>query len=114
MKFAHEPFSIMRADRQKAVPGAPARRGLMAFEIGTWVKWSEVCPARFGHAATAVGQVVGVQEFPAQGLEIDVEFANGEVVRGAIAKWFEPAAMAGAEPELANAMRVIPAKAGIQ
>jgi len=32
-----------------------------------------------------------VHEFDTQGFEIDVEFDNGEVVRGALAVWFEPA-----------------------
>ena len=63
----------------------------MSFEIGSWVKWGEVCPTRLGHQASEIGRVVDVYEFEPQGFEIDVEFDNGEVVRGAVAGWFEPA-----------------------
>ncbi|MGO9174294.1 MAG: hypothetical protein ACLP7P_20340 [Rhodomicrobium sp.] len=64
----------------------------MTFEIGSWVKWGGVCPTRLGHEASEIGRVVNVHEFDTQGFEIDVEFDNGEVVRGALAAWFEPAA----------------------
>ncbi len=63
----------------------------MGFEIGSWMKWGEVCPTRLGHKASEIGRVVDVYEFEPQGFEIDVEFDNGEVVRGAVAGWFEPA-----------------------
>ena len=53
----------------------------MSFEIGSWVKWGEVCPTRLGHQASEIGRVVDVYEFEPQGFEIDVEFDNGEVVR---------------------------------
>ena len=67
----------------------------MTFEIGRWVKWSDASPTRLGHTASDIGEVVAVHEFPAEGYEIDVQFSNGEVVRGAAAHWFEPAEAGG-------------------
>jgi len=63
----------------------------MTFEIGGWVKWGDGCPTRLGHKVSEIGRVVNVHEFDTLGFEIDVEFDNGEVVRGALAVWFEPA-----------------------
>ncbi len=63
----------------------------MTFEIGTRVKWSSDSPMRLGFRASEIGQVVRVHEYPAQCYEIDVKFDNGEIVRGALVNWFEPA-----------------------
>ncbi len=65
----------------------------MAFEIGTWVKWKNACPTRLGYSASDLGQVVAVHEYQAEGCEIDVEFYDGDVVRGAVEHWFEPAGL---------------------
>ena len=65
----------------------------MTFKVGSWVKWGGVCPTRLGHKASEIGRVVNVHEFDTQRFEIDVEFDNGEVVRGALAVWFEPAVL---------------------
>ncbi len=62
----------------------------MTFQIGSWVKWKEVCPVRLGYAPGSIGKVVGVKGFVAESDEIDVEFGDGEVVHGATGKWFEP------------------------
>jgi hypothetical protein len=64
----------------------------MTFQIGTLVKWADRSPTRFGFAASDIGKVVGVHNFP-KGCEIDVEFDDGGVVHRAIGDWFEPALM---------------------
>jgi hypothetical protein len=71
----------------------------MTFEIGSWVKWKDVCPIRLGHKLSDIGQVVGVHGLPAQGAEIDVEFDNGDVVHNATGDWFEPASPPAAPAE---------------
>ncbi len=63
----------------------------MACEIGSWVKWNAATPTRFGYKPSDIGKVVGVRDCASNGREIDVEFANGDVVRGAFERWFEPA-----------------------
>ncbi|MGO9543830.1 MAG: hypothetical protein ACLPPF_03440 [Rhodomicrobium sp.] len=62
----------------------------MTFQIGSWVKWKEVCPIRLGYTASDIGQVVGVHEDPVQEGEIDVVFGDGDVVHRAAGQWFEP------------------------
>ena len=63
----------------------------MRFEIGSWVKWSGNRDIRLGYRLSDVGQVVGVQCLPDEEDEIDVKFGNGDVLHGAVARWFEPA-----------------------
>ncbi len=62
----------------------------MTFQIGSWVKWKKVSPIRLGYRATDIGQVVHVHDTPTRESEIDVEFGDGYVVRGAVGEWFEP------------------------
>jgi len=63
----------------------------MTFEIGSWVRWKDVCPIRLGYTPADIGRVVRVKGFPAQEEdEIDVQFVSGEVLHGAIEDWFEP------------------------
>ncbi len=50
----------------------------MTFEIGSRVKWKDVCPIRLGYKASDLGKVVGVHDHPELG-QIDVEFDNGDV-----------------------------------
>ena len=54
----------------------------MAAEIGTWVKWTNVSPTRLGYKETDIG---------CGGHEIDVQFADGDVIRRAFEQWFEKA-----------------------
>jgi hypothetical protein len=61
----------------------------MSFEIGSWVRWKDVCPIRLGYTPADIGRVVRVQGFPAQDDEIDVQFVNGEILHGADGHWFE-------------------------
>jgi hypothetical protein len=62
----------------------------MATEIGAWVKWTNVSPTRLGYKATDIGKVVAVYR-RSGGHEIDVQFADGDVIRGAFEQWFEKA-----------------------
>jgi hypothetical protein len=62
----------------------------MATEIGAWVKWTNVSPTRLGYKATDIGKVVAVYR-RSGGHEIDVQFADGDVIRGASEQWFEKA-----------------------
>jgi hypothetical protein len=64
----------------------------MTFEIGSLVKWKDVCPIRLGYTAADIGRVVRVTGIPAEDDEIDVQFGNGEILHGAAGDWFEPAA----------------------
>jgi hypothetical protein len=64
----------------------------MTFEIGSWVRWKDVCPIRLGYTPADIGRVVRVPELPAQDDGIDVQFVNGEVLHGADGDWFEPVA----------------------
>jgi hypothetical protein len=63
----------------------------MAAEIGTWVKWTSVSPTRLGYKATDIGKVVAVHRCLSGEHEIDVEFPDGDVIRGAFEHWFEKA-----------------------
>jgi hypothetical protein len=63
----------------------------MTCEVGSLVKWTEATPTRLGYKLSAIGKVVGVHDCPSRGQEVDVEFEDGDVVRGAFARWFEPA-----------------------
>jgi hypothetical protein len=72
----------------------------MTFEIGSWVKWKDVCPIRLGYTPADIGRVVRVTGFPAQDDEIDVQFGNGEILHGAAGDWFEPAAVPGNPDEM--------------
>ena len=62
----------------------------MRFELGSQVKWKNASQMRLGYAASDIGRVVGVHKYATQDLEIDVEFGDGEVLRGAVGEWFEP------------------------
>ncbi len=62
----------------------------MAAEIGTWVKWTNVSPTRLGYKPTDIGKVVAIH-CRSGGYEIDVQFADGDVIRGAFEQWFEKA-----------------------
>jgi hypothetical protein len=64
--------------------------GNMAAEIGTWVKWTTISPTRLGYKATDIGKVVAIHS-RSGGHEIDVQFADGDVIRGAFEQWFEKA-----------------------
>ncbi len=59
-------------------------------EIGTWVRWTKFSPTRLGYGASDIGKVIGIRHGLA-GREIDVEFRDGDVVRGAWEQWFEGA-----------------------
>jgi hypothetical protein len=63
----------------------------MTCEVGSLVKWNEATPTRLGYKLSDIGKVVGVRDCPSSGREIDVEFGDGDVVRGAFERWFEPA-----------------------
>jgi hypothetical protein len=71
----------------------------MTCEIGASVRWTEVSPTRLGYKASDIGTVISVRECASQGREIDVEFANGDVIRGAYERWFEPAPVEEPESE---------------
>ncbi len=58
-------------------------------EIGSWVKWADISPTRLGYAASDIGKVVGVQRCEGKTLQIDVQFDDGDTVRGAFEPWFE-------------------------
>jgi hypothetical protein len=72
----------------------------MTFEIGSWVKWKDVCPIRLGYTPADIGRVVRVGAAHAQDDEIDVQFPGGEILHGAAGDWFEPAAGPGNTDEL--------------
>jgi len=74
----------------------------MTCEVGSWVKWNEATPTRLGYKPFEIGKVVGARDCPPSGREIDVEFANGDVVRGAFERWFEPARIVEPEMEAAE------------
>ncbi len=63
----------------------------MTCEVGSLVKWNEATPTRLGYKLSDIGKVVGVRDCPRSGREINVEFEDGDVVRGAFERWFEPA-----------------------
>ncbi len=62
----------------------------MRFELGSQVKWKDASQIRLGYTPRDVGKVVGVHEYVARDFEIDVEFSDGDVLRGATGDWFEP------------------------
>ena len=61
----------------------------MTAEIGTLVRWGKVSPTRLGYKACDIGKVIGVHHGRSGGDELDVEFSDGDVVRGAFEDWFE-------------------------
>jgi hypothetical protein len=63
----------------------------MTCEVGSWVKWAEATPTRLGYKLSDIGKVVGVRDCPSTGRQIDVQFEDGDIVRGAFERWFEPA-----------------------
>ncbi len=63
----------------------------MTCEVGSRVKWAEATPTRLGYKMSDIGKVVGIRDCPSKGREIDVQFEDGNVVRGAFERWFEPA-----------------------
>jgi hypothetical protein len=84
----------------------------MTFEIGSWVRWKDVCPIRLGYTPADIGRVVRVPGLQAQDDGIDVQFVSGEVLHGADGEWFEPIAgpengdeMWGYEASAAHAQR---------
>jgi hypothetical protein len=62
----------------------------MVAEIGAWVKWTNVSPTRLGYKETDIGKVVAIHHCSG-GHEIDVQFADGDVIRRAFEQWFEKA-----------------------
>jgi hypothetical protein len=62
----------------------------MRFELGSQVKWKNASQMRLGYAASDIGRVIGIHDYAAQDLEIDVEFGDGDVLHGAAGEWFEP------------------------
>jgi hypothetical protein len=74
----------------------------MTCGIGSWVKWNAATHTRLGYKPSDIGKVVGVRDCPSSGREIDVEFADGNVVRGAFERWFEPARISEPEMEAAE------------
>jgi hypothetical protein len=66
----------------------------MAAEIGSWVKWGKLSPTRLGYQACDIGRVIAVRQAQSGGSEIDVQFADGDVIRGAFEQWFEGAQFA--------------------
>ena len=76
-KITLQPFSLRKHAKKAA-------------EIGTWVKWTNVSPTRLGYKATDIGKVVAIH-CRSGGHEIDVQFADGDVIRGAFEQWFEKA-----------------------
>ncbi len=72
----------------------------MTAEIGTFVRWGKVSPTRLGYKASDIGKVIAVHLGRSGCDEIDVEFADGDVIRGAFKAWFETAqpATEGEEP----------------
>ena len=71
----------------------------MTFAVGSWVRWKDVSTIRLGYAASDIGQVVRAYSVPDGESELDVEFAGGDILHGAIEHWFE-AAEAPAKPGL--------------
>ncbi len=63
----------------------------MAAEIGTWVRWAKMSPTRLGYGASDIGKVVAIHDCRSGGHEIDVQFADGDVIRRAFEQWFEKA-----------------------
>ncbi len=63
----------------------------MTAEIGCWVRWGKISPTRLGYKASDIGKVIGVRHCRSGGREIDVQFLDGDVVRGASEQWFEGA-----------------------
>ena len=63
----------------------------MTAQIGTLVKWGKSSPTRLGYKASDVGKVIGVYHGRSGGDELDVEFPDGDVIRGAFEEWFERA-----------------------
>ncbi len=61
----------------------------MALQVGSWVRWTDVSPTRLGYRASDIGKVVGVYSRDGKGLEVDVQFDDGDIVRGAFGPWFE-------------------------
>lgn len=61
----------------------------MTLQVGSWVRWTDASPTRLGYAASDIGKVVGVYCCEGKGLQVDVEFDNGDTVRGAFEPWFE-------------------------
>ena len=61
----------------------------MTAEIGARVKWGKSSPTRLGYKASDIGKVIGVYNGRSGGDELDVEFADGDVIRGAFEEWFE-------------------------
>jgi len=63
----------------------------MSAEIGSWVQWTEATPTRLGYKTSDLGKVIGVRRGRSGHREIDVEFGDGDVLRGAFEGWFERA-----------------------
>ena len=63
----------------------------MTAEIGCLVRWGKSSPTRLGYKAANIGKVVGAYHGRSGSGELDVEFLNGDVIRGAFEEWFESA-----------------------
>ncbi len=63
----------------------------MTAELGCLVRWGKFSPTRLGYKASDIGRVIAVRHSRCGGVEIDVQFADGAVVRGASEQWFEGA-----------------------
>jgi len=72
--------------------------GSMTAEIGSLVRWGKSSPTRLGYKACDIGKVIGVHNGRSGGDELDVEFPDGDVIRGAFEEWFERAQL-GTEKE---------------
>jgi hypothetical protein len=74
----------------------------MTAEIGSLVRWGKSSPTRLGYKASDIGKVIGVHNGRTGGDEVDVEFPDGDVIRGAFEEWFEKAQLR-TEDEVADA-----------
>ena len=63
----------------------------MTAEIGSLVRWGKSSPTRLGYKASDIGKVIGVYHGRSGTDELDVEFPDGDVIRGAFEEWFERA-----------------------
>ena len=61
----------------------------MTAQIGSLVRWGKTSPTRLGYKASDIGKVIGAYLGRSGGDELDVEFPDGDVIRGAFEAWFE-------------------------
>jgi len=63
----------------------------MAAEIGSWVRWTKLSPTRLGYKESDIGKVIGARDGRCGARELDVQFDDGDVIRGGLENWFEKA-----------------------